>query len=186
MKQSDCDLLLFIGETAGGVPIIGTSSDPAQRQLLLESVARDFRRERGPDVQISDRDVAIWVDYLTLYTYQKLTHILKSPEVYRYEEVPPRLSRQVRRYNERHNIAPPRTTIYLTDKPREQVTYLKDREDLVQLTSWLVRGHWRRIDPRSLGVNRAGERVVTGHTWVKPHTRGDTDLSLPPKTYVIK
>ena len=43
--------------------------------------------------------------------------------------------------------------------------------------SFLVRGHWRRINPNTYGKNRSGEYVVTtGFTWVKEHTRGDGDL----------
>jgi hypothetical protein len=43
-----------------------------------------------------------------------------------------------------------------------------------------VRGHWRKLE-RGLGKNRAGERVVTGFTWVNDHTKGDESLPLVKK-----
>ena len=40
--------------------------------------------------------------------------------------------------------------------------------------SWLVRGHWRRID--GIGKNRLGEYVIEGKTFVSPHQKGKGDL----------
>lgn len=40
-----------------------------------------------------------------------------------------------------------------------------------------VRGHWRRLhNEKSFGMNREGERVVLGHTWIKEFIKGNGEL----------
>jgi len=35
-----------------------------------------------------------------------------------------------------------------------------------------TRGYWRRlVNPLSLGKDKEGNKIVSGRTWVKPHTR---------------
>lgn len=42
--------------------------------------------------------------------------------------------------------------------------------------SFKVRGHWRRIDPKSYGKNRNNEYVVKGYTFVKDYIKGEGEL----------
>jgi len=49
--------------------------------------------------------------------------------------------------------------------------------------SWLVRGHWRKLDG-GVGKDRGGMYSVKGFTWVIPHEKGEG--TLVQKTRVIK
>jgi hypothetical protein len=54
-----------------------------------------------------------------------------------------------------------------------------------RLNSWIVRGHWRRLDnPKKRGKNALGQYVVEGFTWVVPHVCGDPD-GLTNKTHIV-
>lgn len=54
-----------------------------------------------------------------------------------------------------------------------------------RLSSWIVRGHWRRLDnPKKRGKNALGQYVVEGFTWVVPHVCGDPD-GLTNKTHIV-
>lgn len=37
--------------------------------------------------------------------------------------------------------------------------------------SWLVRGHWRKVD--GIGKDRNGDYTIEGMTWVNPHKKGE-------------
>ena len=53
-----------------------------------------------------------------------------------------------------------------------------------RLSSWIVRGHWRRLDnPKKRGKDAQGKYVVEGFTWVVPHVCGDKD-KINNKTYI--
>ena len=53
-----------------------------------------------------------------------------------------------------------------------------------RLSSWIVRGHWRRLDnPKKRGKDSNGHYVVEGFTWVVPHICGNPD-NLTNKTYI--
>jgi hypothetical protein len=130
--------------------------------------------------EVNNKRIANTVQIFCLLNYLQLVKLLKSPVVYRYKQT---FARPERRRREKQGH--PTTVIYLSDKPREQVSYLRDRNDLTQLESWYVRGFWRRMS--GTGCNRQGERVVEGFTWVKPHVRGNKGATLPAsKTYKIK
>lgn len=54
-----------------------------------------------------------------------------------------------------------------------------------RLNSWIVRGHWRKLDnPKKRGKNALGQYVVEGYTWVVPHVCGDPD-GLANKTHIV-
>jgi hypothetical protein len=63
--------------------------------------------------------------------------------------------------------------------------YEKTYQNLKQLKTWLVRGHWRRLqDPTKFGKNPQGNYVVEGFTWVKPSQKGNKNLQVEQNTYV--
>ena len=39
-----------------------------------------------------------------------------------------------------------------------------------------VIGHWRKLNGKNKGLNRQGQRVVEGHTWIKPFVKGQGEL----------
>lgn len=39
-----------------------------------------------------------------------------------------------------------------------------------------VRGHWRTLDSKSKGKDRAGNRVIDGYTWVTEYVKGEGEL----------
>ena len=39
-----------------------------------------------------------------------------------------------------------------------------------------VRGHWRRIDEKSIGKDRTGDYHIQGFTWVIDHIRGEGEF----------
>lgn len=50
---------------------------------------------------------------------------------------------------------------------------------------FFVRGHWREINEKSLGKNRAGDYCVPGMTWVTEFQKGSKDKDLIRKTRVV-
>lgn len=57
--------------------------------------------------------------------------------------------------------------------------YRNPRGHIEYSFSWVVRGHYRRLhNPDAVGMNRNGERVVQGMTWVDTYLKGDTNLPL--------
>lgn len=52
--------------------------------------------------------------------------------------------------------------------------------------SWLVRGHWRKLDaPNKRGKNAQGEYVIEGFTWVKPHVCGNKDIPVKNRVHIV-
>ena len=51
--------------------------------------------------------------------------------------------------------------------------------------AWEVGAHWRRIGKDSLGLNRYGERVEKGYTWLKSYNKGPDKL-INPKVRKVK
>lgn len=49
------------------------------------------------------------------------------------------------------------------------------------MEAWSVRSHWRSISPDSLGLNRAGERVVQGKTFIGEYFKGGDAAKLRPR-----
>ena len=55
---------------------------------------------------------------------------------------------------------------------------------VTRLSSWIVRGHWRRLDnPKKRGKDSNGNYIVEGFTWVVPHTVGNSH-EIKNKTYI--
>lgn len=79
--------------------------------------------------------------------------------------------------------------IYLNKKDSEtKVKTISDYSDrkIERLSSWNVRGHWRRLDDtRKRGKNSEGKYIVEGYTWVKPHICGNKDLPPKQQTYIV-
>lgn len=50
---------------------------------------------------------------------------------------------------------------------------------------WSVRAHWRKLkNPEALGLDRQGNRVVKGLTWIGSHLKGDSVIS--PKVRKVR
>lgn len=76
--------------------------------------------------------------------------------------------------------------IYVSKNQTKTIRYYeKTYQNLRQLKTWLVRGHWRRLqDPTKFGKNPQGNYVVEGFTWVKPSQKGNKNLQVEQNTYV--
>lgn len=70
----------------------------------------------------------------------------------------------------------PKNVIYIGDKKRT-VTNGSVKKIINWSTQFSTMGHWRRINPDSMGKNRQGERVVKGLTWVNEHIKGTGPLT---------
>ena len=79
-----------------------------------------------------------------------------------------------------------KTTIKITNRP---IYYILDKKDyekknyhikpigkLEYSHAFKVRGHWRRIDEKSIGKDRNGNYKIEGFTWVIDHIRGQGEL----------
>lgn len=75
--------------------------------------------------------------------------------------------------------------IYLAKETEIKRIYPKySNRTIERLSSWLVRGHWRRLDnPKKRGKDAQGKYVVEGFTWVVPHVCGDRD-EISNRTYI--
>ena len=58
----------------------------------------------------------------------------------------------------------------------KQVKEIKPIGHLSYTHSFKVRGHWRRINPHSIGKNRNGEYKVYGYTFVREYVKGEGEL----------
>lgn len=81
-------------------------------------------------------------------------------------------------------------TIKITNRPIYYITEQKDRKETfkprnVDLSkgrlsceySFKVRGHWRTLhNPKTIGVDRNGQRTIKGFTWIKEYMKGDGEL----------
>ena len=77
-------------------------------------------------------------------------------------------------------------TIKVTNRPIYYVLDKKDYEKknyeikaigkLEYSHAFKVRGHWRRIDEKSIGKDRNGDYKVEGFTWVTDYIKGDGEL----------
>ena len=76
--------------------------------------------------------------------------------------------------------------IYVSKNQTKVIKYYeKTYKNLKQLKTWLVRGHWRKLqDPTKIGKNPQGNYVVEGFTWVKPSQKGNKNLQVEQNTYV--
>ena len=76
---------------------------------------------------------------------------------------------------------PVRPIYYVLGDKKENVTKkynsIKSMGKLEYSHSFKVRGHWRRIDEKSLGKDRNGNYGVHGYTWVVEHIRGEGELT---------
>lgn len=91
-------------------------------------------------------------------------------------------------------------TFKVSDKKYASVdlTYISSRRTYEQETkegkvprniewfhSWLVRGHWRKCEPNTIGKGRDGQRNEIGRTWVSEHKKKE-ELPFEHKLRIIK
>lgn len=72
-----------------------------------------------------------------------------------------------------------RPIYYVLDKKEDveiQKKKIKSRGKLEFTHAFKVRGHWRKIDDKSIGKDRSGDYNVQGYTWVIDHIRGEGEL----------
>lgn len=80
-------------------------------------------------------------------------------------------------------IYKPRNVIYVADKVYEGSQ--TSRGHIIRKSNhWTVRAHWRKI--KGLGLDRNGDRIIDGYTWVKSHVKGDKDELVQPMVRVVK
>lgn len=66
-------------------------------------------------------------------------------------------------------------------------TYKRRNGTIHYAFSWVVRGHYRRLhNPKSMGMDRNGERCVPGMTWIETYMKGDENLPLLKRERVVK
>lgn len=68
----------------------------------------------------------------------------------------------------------PRSYIYVSSVDRKkEVPTLANNTRVRWVKAWEVSAHWRRLkNPNSLGLNRAGDRVVKGYTFIREYAKG--------------
>lgn len=70
--------------------------------------------------------------------------------------------------------------VYVKERTRDveegNQTLNSERQGITWHHSWSVRSHYRRLTSGSLGLNRQGERVVEGATWIPAYTKGMGDF----------
>ena len=93
-------------------------------------------------------------------------------------------NQRVEYYRRKHEptIRVPARPIYyvLGDKQDDVSTKFKSiqsRGHLEYSHAFKVRGHWRRIDEKSLGKDRNGNYGIHGHTWVNEYIKGEGELT---------
>ena len=73
-----------------------------------------------------------------------------------------------------------RPIYYVLDKSEEKkhnkYNRIKPVGSIEFTHSFHVRGHWRKISDGSIGKDRAGNRTVHNHTWVKEYVKGDGEF----------
>ena len=83
---------------------------------------------------------------------------------------------------------PQRPIYYVLGDKKEDVTKkynsIHSMGKLEYSHAFKVRGHWRRIDEKSLGKDRNGDYGVHGYTWVTEYIKGEGELTK--KLRVIK
>jgi hypothetical protein len=76
--------------------------------------------------------------------------------------------------------------IYISNsKDVQKVGGSRITKGIVWQDAWEVGAHWRRIGKDSLGLNRSGERVEKGYTWLKSYTKGP-DRPINTKVRKVK
>ena len=75
--------------------------------------------------------------------------------------------------------------IYCQKSKTQYVYKHYEKFNIERLNSWLVRGHWRRLDnPKKIGKNASGEYNVEGFTWVIPHKCGKDEEKILQREYI--
>lgn len=108
------------------------------------------------------------VSHTFVFALLKLNKLNHNANVYRYKGETPK--RKYKANGKKSYIRKP-VYVYLNKEQNIPLEYTTSK--LKREISWMVRGHWRRINPESIGKNARDERVVQGFTWVKPHLCGD-------------
>lgn len=124
-----------------------------------------------------------------IYDILTTLHILKTisnktANLYKAQVNPTKTYRNSR--NKQENFSNKPVYIYTDKTVNVKKAQSFSRGTPVQhITSWPVRGHWRRLDnPNKRGKNAKGEYVIEGRTWVRPHICGNKELSVRQRTYI--
>ncbi len=81
------------------------------------------------------------------------------------------------RFKYGRNTYKPKNIIYVSGS--KSPTHMKPAQHMApvmvhHIKGWKVSAHWRRLsDCDSLGMDRYGERTVTGYTWIENYSKGD-------------
>lgn len=74
--------------------------------------------------------------------------------------------------NTPRKVYEPSSVIYVGNRQKQESSGSKRQVNWSY--AWEVRSHWRKIP--GLGLNRLGERVVEGFTWVQTYTKGEGEV----------
>ena len=110
----------------------------------------------------------------------KLNRLNHKSNVYRYKGETPK-----RKYKMNGKKVHLKKTVYVYLDSEKETPLEYTNSKLKREISWIVRGHWRRINPDSLGKNAKDERVVQGFTWIRPHMCGDGN-NKQTRTLIVK
>ena len=73
----------------------------------------------------------------------------------------------------------PRGVIYVSKTIQENKKF-QNKKEINWSHNWTVRAHWRKLNNQdSLGLNRLGERVVKGRTWIGSFKKGSDSIGRP-------
>jgi len=86
----------------------------------------------------------------------------------------------------RKKVYKAKDVIYISNsKNVDKVEGNRVTKGIVWQDAWEVGAHWRRIGKDSLGLNRYGERVEKGYTWLKSYPKGP-DRMIKTKVRKVK
>lgn len=68
---------------------------------------------------------------------------------------------------------------------RSYVSKTEGNKNIVWNYSWVVRGHWRYFKDGKMGVNRSGERIERGRTWISEYIKNEGE-ELDTRMKIIK
>lgn len=87
----------------------------------------------------------------------------------------------------RNFIRQSKTSSIIHMYPKGDITTVKSRtgNKINFDIKFMVRGHWRVLEPGKIGKNRAGEYNVSNMTWVTEHEKGNKDAPLINQTRIV-
>lgn len=158
----------------------------SDKQLMTSLNARSFHNYQfslSPEGQMKlniEDELMEWMGHLSKVVVNPILSRLQNGRVFQSNE-----QERFRLRGEHKGVYKVKNIIYV-GRRTEQTHYTPSGLALEYSHRFEVRGHWRKVNPETIGKNRAGQRVVKGYTWVSEFTKGDAELPLVKKIRTIK